>query len=74
MTTLKLYYRAGGNHIHVRVFAGPEPTVLAHAGNLIFRTDEWQVFAVMLTKGQKEIRAGDTKLLIEPDTLDLSEP
>jgi len=40
----KLKYKLLGGHVHVRVFAGKNPSALTSCGKLIFREEEWEVF------------------------------
>ncbi len=42
---LKLRAVLNGEHVHVRVYVGPDADHLAQAGNLIMHIGEWQTFA-----------------------------
>ncbi len=45
-----------GEHIHSRVFVGPDEDHLALAGTLIMRLGEWQTLGAALLLGAKSIK------------------
>lgn len=40
----KIYYRSSGDHVHCRVFVGPQHGALGLAGKLVFRQREFTDF------------------------------
>lgn len=48
---IKLKSELLGNHIHERVFVGPDEDHLALAGMLTFHVGEWQLFGAALLLG-----------------------
>lgn len=48
---LKLAEHLQGAHVRVTVYVGPDTDHLAHAGQLVFRLDEWPTLAAVLENG-----------------------
>lgn len=64
-----------GNHVHSRVFIGPDEDHLALAGTLVFNIGEWQMFGACLLSGAKrhsivEVQMPDDMKVVEHDARD----
>lgn len=53
---IKLRSELRGNHVHERVFVGPDADHLALAGKLVFHVGEWQSFGAVLLLGADQTR------------------
>ena len=63
MTVFKLYSERRGDHVHQRVFAGPDADHLALCGTLVFRIGEWQEFGAALLLGSEQT-SGQIKVVL----------
>lgn len=46
----RYYTKTGGDHTHVKVWAGKNPAGLGLVGSLVFRNEEFKAFKEMLEK------------------------
>ncbi len=63
---VKLKSERRGNHVHERVFVGPDPDHLALAGTLVFGVGQWQAFGAALGLGATQMH-GNLVVLYEGD-------
>lgn len=54
-TSFAIYPETRGQHVHVRVFTGPDSEHRSLAGTLVFRMSEWIDFASMCERSDVEI-------------------
>ena len=66
MMIIKIYSELEGEHVHDRVFVGPDEDHLALAGTLAFRMGEWQSFGAALLLGAERMR-GRVKVICKGD-------
>ncbi len=55
-----------GNHVHARVFMGPDGDHLALSGQLVFTIGEWQLFGAALLLGAERTQQQLIAILDDP--------
>jgi hypothetical protein len=65
-TVVKLVSERHGEHVHDRVFIGPDVDHLALAGRLVFDVGQWQEFGAALLLGSRHMK-GRMQVLLEGD-------
>lgn len=59
---IKVKYELREKHVHVRIFMGPETTHMTLCGNLMFNTDEFDVFKRCLKNGSMLVKGAEVIL------------
>ena len=62
-TVIKFRDERKGEHVHSRIFMGPDEDHLALTGRLIMRIGEWQLFGAALILGVEEVNRGHPERL-----------
>lgn len=73
MSVIKILSERKGEHVHERVFVGPDRDHLALAGTLVFGIGEWQEFGACLLLGQERMR-GRYEVILEGGEAVVREP
>lgn len=69
---IRLRDKRGGDHVHTRVFVGPDKDHLALAGELTFNVGEWQLFGAALFQGVARMYSQGAELTIDaPDATEV---
>lgn len=58
----RIYYRSKGNHVHCRLFCGPQEGALGKAGELTLRQNEFTEFTQL-----RKVLAMDFRTEMKPD-------
>jgi hypothetical protein len=62
---IKIKSERGGDHVHQKVFMGPDKDHLACCGDLCMRIGEWQVFGAAVLLGAERMTKQHVEVILE---------
>jgi len=62
---IKIISERGGDHVHMKVFAGPDKDHLGKCGDLCMRLGEWQLYIAALRLGADKMTSAHLEVISE---------